>query len=234
MLAGSGIVVNPSLYKKLPYDPERDLMPVTQFFGFPSMLLVNNEVPARSVQELVELLKEKPARYVYGHYGIGTSPHLAMELFKTMAHVQIQGIAYRNVSQVATDTMNGDIPISFGPPGPLLPFVWAQKIRALAVSSKTRAPFASELPTMEELGYRPFDINSWYGVFLPAKTPLPIVDALNAAVVSIMKTPGVQKKLLDIGTIPMTQTPSEFAALIKNEKQFWAGVIKDAGVEPVE
>jgi tripartite-type tricarboxylate transporter receptor subunit TctC len=234
LLPSANIIINTIVYRKLPYDPVNDLIPVTQIFGYPNLLLVNNEVPATTVQELVTLARKQPGSLSYGHNGLGTTTHLAAELFKLMGQVQIQEVPYRGPSPVVTDMISGRITMTFNAPGPLLPLVRERKIRPLAVTSRSRAPFAPDLPTMEESGFAGFDFVVWFGVFVPAKTPSFIVEKLNRESAKIMDSPDMVKRLSDLGNVPLKSSPAEFAALIKAEKPFWARIVRDAGVEPIE
>jgi tripartite-type tricarboxylate transporter receptor subunit TctC len=234
LLPSANIIINTIVYRKLPYDPVNDLTPVTQIFGYPNLLVVNNEVPAKTVQELVTLARNEPGNLTYGHNGLGTTTHLAAELFKLMAQIPIQEVPYRGPSPIVTDMISGRITMTFNAPGPLLPLVRERKIRALAVTSRSRAPFAPDLPTMEESGFAGFDFVVWFGVFVPAGTPSFIIERLNRESAKIMDSPDMLKRLSDLGNVPLKNSPAEFAELIKAEKPFWARIIKDAGVQPIE
>jgi tripartite-type tricarboxylate transporter receptor subunit TctC len=233
MLTGANITINAAL-QKLPYDPVKDLVPVSLIFGYPNVLLVSNDVPAKNVGELVALARAHPGKLTYGHNGVGTTTHLSAELFKTMAHIDVQDVPYRGPTLVVSDMMSGLITISFNAPGPLLPLVRDNKIRALAVTSRSRAPFAPELPTMEESGFAGFDITVWFGLFVPAGTPPAIIEVLNREAVAIMSAPDMRKRVVDLGDVPLSSTPREFAELIRAEKPFWTRVIRDAGIKPIE
>jgi tripartite-type tricarboxylate transporter receptor subunit TctC len=185
ILAAANVVINPFLYKKLPYNPTRELIPVTQLYGYPNLLLINNEVAAKTVQELVALARAQPGKLTYGHVGVGTTTQLSAELFKSGAHLNIQGVPFRGPPQAVTDMMAGRITMTFAPPGVLLPLVQERKIRALAVTSRARAPFAPDLPTMEESGFSDYDITVWFGLFVPAGTPQVIIERLNSETVKI-------------------------------------------------
>ena len=169
-LAGPNIVINGSLYKKLSYDPVRDLAPVTQVYGYPSVLVVNNDVPAKSVAELVALARASPGKLTFGHAGVGSAGHLAGELLNFMAHIDMQQVPFRGTSLVITDVMGGRITMSFMSPITNLSLVREGKIRALAVTSLKRAPFLADIPTMDESGFPGFDVTVWFGLFVPAGT----------------------------------------------------------------
>jgi tripartite-type tricarboxylate transporter receptor subunit TctC len=234
VLPGANIVVNGSLYKKLPYDPLRDLAPVTQVYAYPNVLVVNNDVPAKSVAELVALARASPGRLTFGHAGVGTSLHLAGELFAFMAHIDVQQVPFRGSSLVVTDLMGGRITMSFIPPTATLPLMNEGKIRPLAVTSAERAPFLRDVPTMAESGYPGYEVPGWFGMIAPAKTPAAVIDRLNRETVKIMASPDVREKVHAIGIVPLTNTPAEFDALIKKEAAYWAKVIKDTGIRPIE
>jgi tripartite-type tricarboxylate transporter receptor subunit TctC len=234
VVAAANIVVNGSLYKRLSYDPAKDLAPVTQVYGYPNVLVVNNDVPAKSVAELVALARASPGRLTFGHSGMGTSLHLAGELFNFMAHIDVQQVPFRGSSLVVTDLMGGRITMSFIPPTATLELMREGKIRALAVTSPKRAPFLPDIPTMDESGYPGFDVPGWFGMVAPAGTPASIVDRLNRETVKIMASADVHKKLDAIGIVPLGSTPAQFADVIRKETATWARVIKDTGIRPID
>jgi tripartite-type tricarboxylate transporter receptor subunit TctC len=233
-LAAANITINPNIYNRLTYDPINDLVPITQIYGYANLLLVNNDVPASNVEQLVALARANPGKLAYGYNGIGTTTHLSAELFKTMAHLNIPGVPYRGPSPVAADLISGQIAMTFNSPGPLLPLVREGKIRALAVTSKTRAPFAPDLPTMDESGFPGFETIVWFGLFVPSGTPTPIIEKLNRESVKIMSSPEVRKRIFDLGQVPLGNTPAEFAEIIKTELPYYARLIKDAGIPRVD
>jgi tripartite-type tricarboxylate transporter receptor subunit TctC len=234
VLVGGNIVVNGSLYKKLSYDPMKDLAPITQVYGYPNVLVVNNDVPAKSVAELVALARASPGQLTFGHSGLGTSLHLAGEFFNFMAHVDVQQVPFRGSSLVVTDLMGGRITMSFIPPTTTLALIREGKVRALAVTSAQRAPFLPDLPTMEESGFPGFDMTAWFGMVAPAGTPAAIIDKLNRQTVAIMASADVHDKLDAMGIVPLGNTPAQFAQIIKTEAPYWARVIKDTGIRPIE
>jgi tripartite-type tricarboxylate transporter receptor subunit TctC len=212
----------------------KDFAPVTQVYGYPNVLVVNNGVPAKSVAELVALAKASPGRLTYGHSGLGTSLHLAGELLNYMAHIDVQQVPFRGSSLVVTDLMGGRITMSFIPPTATLPLMNEGKIRPLAVTSPERAPFLPNIPTMAESGYPGYEVPGWFGMVAPAKTPAAVIDRLNRETVKIMGAPEIREKLNAIGIVPLTNTPAEFAALINKEAAYWAKVIKDTGIRPID
>ena len=234
MLASANIVINVTLYKKLPYDPARDLIPIAQVYRYPNVLLVNNDVPAQSVEGLVALAREHPGKLTYGHSGAGTTTHLSGELIKSMGRVDIQDVPYRGPSEVLTDVMSGRITMAFSTPSVSLPLVLEKKVRALAVTSRTRAPFAPNLPTMDESGFPGFETTVWFGLFAPTGTPALIIDKLNRETAMIMSFPEVRKKVLDLGQVPVGDTQADFAEIIKADIPYWARVIEGVGMKQIE
>jgi tripartite-type tricarboxylate transporter receptor subunit TctC len=232
VVAGGNVVVNGSLYRKLAFDPLKDFAPVTQVYGYPNVLVVNNDVPAKSVAELVALAKASPGKLTYGHSG--HSLHLAGELFNYMAHVDVQQVPFRGSSLVVTDLMGGRITMSFIPPTATLPLMNEGKIRPLAVTSPERAPFLPNIPTMAESGYPGYEVPGWFGMVAPVKTPAAVIDRLNRETVKIMGSPEIRERLNAIGIVPLANTPAEFAALISKEAAYWAKVIKDTGIRPID
>ena len=234
VLTGANITINVTLYRKLPYDPSKDLLPVSLIFGYPNVLLVNNDIPAKNVEELVALARAQPGKLTFGHSGIGTTTHLSGEILKSMARIDIQDVPYRGPSAVLSDLVSSRIAMTFSTPTVSLPLAREGKIRALAVTSEARAPFAPELPTMDESGFPGFETTVWFGLFVPAGTAAPIVERLNRETAAIMALPDVRKRLLEIGIVPLVSTPAEFVAMIAAETPYWARVIKDAGIKPME
>jgi tripartite-type tricarboxylate transporter receptor subunit TctC len=234
VLASPSVVINGSLYKKLPYDPVKDLAPVTQVYGIPTVLVVNNDVPAKSVAELVALARASPGKLMVGHPGLGSAGYLAGELLNFMAHIDVQQVPFRGSSLVITDVMGGQITMSFVPPITSLSLIRDGKIRALAVTSLKRAPFLADIPTMDESEFPGFDVTVWYGLFVPARTSREIIEKLHRETVKIMSLPDVREKLHAIGGVPLHNTPAEFVDVIRAETPYWARVIKDTGIKPVE
>jgi tripartite-type tricarboxylate transporter receptor subunit TctC len=234
MLGNTNIVVNVSLYNRLSFDPVRDLAPVTQVYGFPNIVVVNNAVPVNTVEELIGLAREKPGKLTFGHTGPGTTQHLTGELLKSMARIDVQQVPFRGSPQVATDLIGGQITMAFINPSIGLSLVHEGKIRALAVTSLKRAPFAANLPTMDEAGLPGFDVTAWFGLFVPSATPTPIIDRLNRETAKIMALPDMQKKFYDLGVVPLSNTPADFAKVIATETPYWAKVINDAGITRIE
>ena len=229
--ASATIVTNPSLYQKLPFDPVKDLAPVTQAAYTPNLLVVPSGMPVKSVAELVAYAKANPGKLSFGSAGVGTSQHLAGELFKTMAGIDMQHVPYRGIAAVMPDLIAGRISLAFGNISAVLQLVREGKLRALAVTSSRRYSSVPDLPTMIEAGFPGFDSTAWFGLMTPAGTPQPIIDRLHQETVRILGLPDVRKRFDDLGIAVIANTPAEFAAVIAAETPQWAKVIKDAGIK---
>lgn len=230
MSTNAQLVVNPSLYK-MTFDPARDLTPISLAVYSPNILVVPNDVPVKSVKELVDYLHGHPGK-TFASAGVGTTQHLAGELFKTMAQVDIQHVPYRGAGPIIPDLLAGRITMFFGAISPLIPLVRQGKIRALAVTSEKRFPATPELPTMIEAGYPGFVSVLSMGLVAPAGTPPAIVEKIHKDCVKVLAMPEVRDKLANIGMEVIGGTPKEFAAAMATERPQWAKVIKDAGIKP--
>jgi tripartite-type tricarboxylate transporter receptor subunit TctC len=225
------LVISPSLYEKLPYDPEKDFAPISQVFVAANALTVPPDSPVKSVRDLVALAKAQPGKLTYGHAGIGTSQHLAAELFKYMAHVDITPVAYRGTTAMLPDLLAGRLTMSFANIVNVLPLAKDGKLRVFAVTSLKRSALAPELPTMAESGYPGFEAVPWFGLLAPAGTPADIVKKLYDETIKVLAMRDVRKQFAETGLEPIGNTPAEFAAAIKTETPQWAKVIKDAGIK---
>jgi tripartite-type tricarboxylate transporter receptor subunit TctC len=209
-----------------------DLAPVSQLYAYPDILVVNNAVPAKSVKELVDLAKAQPGELTFASGGNGSAAHMAAELFKSAAGVDIRHIPYKGVMAAAPDLLGGRVSMVLSPMSIVLPMVREGKLRALAVSSLKRSSAAPELPTIAESGYPGFEVVGWNGMFAPAKTPAAIIRALHLETVKALALPDLRAKLANLGLEGIGNAPDEFAAVIKSEIPKWAKVIKDAGIKP--
>jgi tripartite-type tricarboxylate transporter receptor subunit TctC len=225
------LVVNPSLYAKMPFDPAKDLMPISLAVYSPNILVVPNDVPAKSVAELIAYARANPGKLSFASADVGTTQHLAGELFKTMAHIDIQHVPYRGAGPVITDLLGGRITMYFGAISPLIPLVRDGKLRALAVTSAQRFGASPDLPTMIEAGYPGFESVLSTGLMAPAGTPPAIIEKIHQDSVKALAPPEVRQWLKDIGMEVIGNSPKEFAAVIKAETPQWAKVIKDAGIK---
>ena len=235
LLGTSGpFVIHPSLYPKLPFDPVKDFAPITQLCFTANVLVVNNDVPAKSVAELTALARAQPGKLTYGSAGVGTTQHLSGELYKTMAGVDIQHVPYRGIAAVMPDLLGGRLTMVFSSPVSALPLAREGKVRALAVTSLTRAPSSPDLPTMVEAGFPGFDATAWFALVAPAGTPEPIIATLHREAVRILALPDVRKRFDELGLVPMGTSPAQFAAAIASEAPLWAKVIEASGAKLAE
>ncbi len=226
---GSAVAVNPAL-QKLPYVVERDLAPVSLISTVPFALVVNPALPAKSVAELIQLARAQPGRVSYASSGIGAMSHLSMELFKSMAHVNLVHVPYRGSSPAAIDLISGQVQASFNNLIPTLPHVKSGRLRALGVSGRSRAPVLADVPTVAESGLPGYESTQWYGVLLPAGGPRSMVSSLNREFLAALQNPTVRARLLDEGGNIVGSSPDEFAAFIRTETVKWTKVVKDAGL----
>jgi tripartite-type tricarboxylate transporter receptor subunit TctC len=234
MGGNSALVISPSLYDKLPYDPLKDFAPITQVFVAANLLVVPPTVAAKTLAELVALARAQPGKLTYGHAGVGTSQHLGGELLKYMAHVDIQPVAYRGTTAVLPDLLAGRLTMSFANIANALPLVREGKLTAFAVSSRGRSAAAPDIPTMAELGYPGFDAVPWFGLLAPAGTPPAVIDKLQRETLRVLALPEVQASLHTLGLDLIGNSPAEFANVIRAETPQWATVIRSAGIRASE
>ena len=223
--------INPSLYRKLPWDAVKDFAAVSLVATVPNILVVNNSVPVKNVKDFIAHLKANPNKLNYGSPGNGSTAHLSMEMFKTMTGTNMQHIPYKGSAGVLGDVIGGQIIATMDNMPPYLPQVKAGKIRALAVSTAKRSPAVPDLPTVAEGGVAGYNSGSWFGLVAPANTPKAVVDKLATETQRILKLPDVNERLSSLGAEPVGDRPEQFAAFIKSEIAKWAKVIKDANVE---
>jgi tripartite-type tricarboxylate transporter receptor subunit TctC len=234
MGGNSALVINPSLYDKLPYDSVRDFAPISQVFVAANLLVIHPDVPAKTLPDLVALAREQPGQLTYGHAGVGTSQHLAGELFKYMAHVDIQPVAYRGTTAVLPDLIAGRLTMSFANILNALPLWREGKLRAFAVTSRERSGAAPDMPTMAELGYPGFEAVPWFGLLAPAGTPQGVIDKIHRETTRALAQGDMRRRMAELGVDLIGNTPAEFAAVIKAEIPQWAAVIKGAGIKASE
>ena len=231
LLNQAQLVINPSLYK-LAYDPAKDFAPVSQISVAPNMLVVHNAVSAKNVKELLALVKAQPGVLTFASAGSGSSTHMAAELFKSVAGLDIRHIPYKGAPAAIPDLLGGRITMMFSAIAVVLPLAREGKLRALAVTSLRRAPVAPELPTIAESGFPGFEVTNWYGLLAPARTPATIVRKLHLETVKALALPDLRAKFADLGVEGIGNSPDEFIAVIKSEIPKWAKVIKDSGIKP--
>ena len=223
--------INVSLYPKLPYDPVKDFTPIVLMAGVPNVLVVNPSLPARSVSELIAYAKANPGKLNFASSGSGTSIHLSGELFKVLTGVQMTHVPYKGSAPALTDLVGGQVQLMFDNLPSSLAFIKAGKLRALAVTSKTRAAALPDVPTMVEAGVPDFEASSWFGILAPAGTPRDIVVRINAEVAKWLATPDAREKLAGQGAIAAGGAPEDFARHIASETAKWARVVKASGAK---
>lgn len=221
--------INPTLYKSIPYDAVRDFQPVTQIASTPNVLVVNPALPVANVREFIAYAKAHPGQLNFGSGSTGSAGHLAGELFKKMAGVEMTHIPYKGAGPAMQDLIGGRIQLMFDNLASSLGQIRAGKVRALAVTTAQRTSLAPQLPTIAESGLPGFDISTWFGVFLPAHAPPDVVERLHAEFARALAAPDVREKLAILGAEPVGSTPEEFAAYIRSEARKYAAVIKASG-----
>ena len=222
--------INAALYPKMPYDTVKDFAPVTLLATTPNMLVVNNNVPAKTLKEFIALGK-KEGKMSFASSGSGTSIHVSGELFKMMTGIDMEHIPYKGRATAIPDLLGGRVTMMFDNMPSSLPLVREGKLRALGVTSAKRSAAAPDIPTIAEAGLPGFEAVSWFALFLPAGTPKPIIDKLQAEVKRTLELPGVGKRLAEIGLDPVGSTPEELAAYQATEMVKWAKVVKDSGAK---
>jgi tripartite-type tricarboxylate transporter receptor subunit TctC len=224
--------INPALYSKIPYDAARDFAAVALVAQVPNILVVNPAVPVKSVRELIELARAKPGTLNFASGSTGSTGHLAGELFKTMAGVDMVHIPYKGAAPATTDLLAGQVQLMFDNLANALPNVKAGKLRALAVTTLARSPAVPDLPTIAESGLPGFDLTTWFGLLVPAGTPPEIVAKLNAEVVRALNSNDMRERLQRMGAEPpANNTPEHFAAFIRSEAAKYAKVVKSSGAK---
>lgn len=234
LVASSSYVVNPSLYAKAPYDPYKDFAPITLAAASPNILVVNASFPAKSVKELIDLLKKEPGKYTIANPGIGTTPQLAAELFKLSLHLDATSVPFGGAAPAIQSAISGHTPIALSALPPTSPQVKAGTLRGLAVTSAKRSSALPDVPTLEEAGVKEQESETMQGVFAPAGTPKQIVDLLNKEIVKAMALQDVKDKCDQLGFDPVADSPEQFTAYIKKEVEKWGKVIKDAKIPQIQ
>lgn len=233
MLIGNvGLVVNPFLLARMPYDPMTDFLPITLVNTAPLMLVVHPSVPVNSVAELIALAKSKPGQLNYGSGGVGSTPFLATELFKAMAAIDVTHVPYRRGAPALADLVAGQLTFMIENMPGTLPLVKQGKLKALAVTGATRAALAPELPTIAEAGVAGYEVQGWNGLFMVKDTPPAVIAKLHPEVAKILRSPEVKEQMAALGAEPGGNTPAEFAAYVKAESQRWGRIIRDKGIKP--
>ncbi|AJG23314.1 tripartite tricarboxylate transporter substrate binding protein [Cupriavidus basilensis] len=224
-------VINPSIYPKMRYDALRDFVPVTQLADVPLVLVVNNDSPVKTVQDLIAYAKAKGGSINFGSAGNASAQQLAGESFKFAANVSMQHVPYKGSSPALTDLMGGQIQLMFDSMPSAMPFIKAGKLRAVAVTTLKRARALPDVPTVAESGLPGFNISTWYGLWAPRATPAPIVEKLAAHAAQALRQPDVQRQYADMGAEPVGSSPAEFARYTEAEGKKWAEIVRKSGAK---
>jgi len=217
--------------RKVPYDTLKDFTPVSLISVGPFVLIIHPSVPAKSVKELIALAKAQPGKLNYASAGNGVANHLAMELFKQMAGVDITHVPYKGAPQAVTDVLAGHMNMMFNSIAPIVAQIRAGRVRVLGVASAKRSPQLPEVPTISEAGVPGFEAENWFGMFAPAKTPQRIIAHLNEAVVKILRSPEIQSQFAALGADAVGNSPEEFAAFVRRDMERYARVVRISGAK---
>lgn len=229
MGTSGSIAISPNM-NKVPYDPVKDLIPITQTSAQVMVVVLHPSVPIQSVKELIAHARAQPDRIIYASSGTGGSGHLAAELFQALAKVKMTHVPYKGNGPAVLAQVSGEVQLGFNNILAVLPHVQSGRLKAIAVTSAKRAPTVPDLPTLAEAGVAGYEATSWNGIFAPAKTPRPIIDKIHADVVKILKAPDVREKLIAAGSDPVGSTPEEFLAFVKVELARWGKVIRENNI----
>jgi tripartite-type tricarboxylate transporter receptor subunit TctC len=224
--------VNPSVYARMPYDATRDLAMIAMVASTANILVANPRFSGNTIQDVLAMAKKNPGKITYGSAGVGSVLHLSGELLKTMTGVNMTHVPYKGTGPSLVDLMGGQIDVVFANLPAVVPMVQTGRLKGIAVTTARRAAALPQIPTMVEGGVRGYDVASWFAVFVPARTPKPIVNKINSEVVKILKTPDTQARLVELGAEPMFMTPEEGNRYFHDEIGKWAKVVKAAGVKP--
>ncbi len=221
--------IQPFLYKTLPFNPDKDLVPVTQSGSLPYIIVVHPSLPVKNVREFIAFAKTRPGQLNFASSGVGSASHLSPELFKSMAGINLVHVPYKGTGQAMSDLLGGQVVMMFDQPVSSLPHVKAGKLRVLAITSAKRFPTLSEIPTVAESGIPGFEAISWAGVCAPPGTPREIINRLQSEIAKVLQLPDIKERLLRDGIEPVGSTPEQFQAHIEREKVKWGKVVKDSG-----
>jgi tripartite-type tricarboxylate transporter receptor subunit TctC len=230
-MATAALPISALVYKKLPFNPAKDFAPVTQMTITPLVLITGANVPAKSVKDLVDLAKKSPGKVTFASSGPGTSHQLSGELFKTLAGIDILHVPYKGSAPAHIDLMSGTVDLMFDNIVPVTPHIKSGKLKALAVTTKTRASTLPEVPTMAEAGFPDFEAVAWFGLLAPAATPKPIVERLNREAVAALNSPDIKARLTDMGATVVANKPEEFAAFFAREFAKWKPIVERSKIE---
>lgn len=227
----ASLTITPALHARLPFDPVSDFAPITQLVDLPHIVVLHPSAGAKNMGEFIALLKARPGQITCGFSGIGTSTHLAIELFQHMSQSKMLLVPYKGGAPAMTALLSGEVQVNFGTSSTALPHIRSGKLRALAVTGVKRSLAAPDIPTIAESGVKGYQHASWVGLLAPAKTPKPVIDRLHAESVKILRRDDVKKSLLKIGLEVEANSPQEFAAIIREEVAKWKKLVKEAGIK---
>ena len=230
--AAGALAANVSLYPKMPYDPVKDLAPVSNVAFVPFFLVAKTALPANDLRELVALASAKPGQLMLGYGGNGTAMHLSGELFKLMAKVQLTNVPYKGSGPAAMDAVSGQLDLAVVDVASAINQVKAGRLKAIAVTSAKRVSVAPDVPTLAEAGLAGYEATGWFGVVMPAATPAEIIGRMNSELVTALKRQDIRERVIAAGAEPSPSTPAEFGALIRDEIAKWAEVVKISGAKP--
>jgi tripartite-type tricarboxylate transporter receptor subunit TctC len=223
------IVINPSLYKNMSFDPLKDLAPVTNLLRVPLVLVASPNLPVKNLKELMAHIQSKKGQFSYGSSGNGTPQHLTSELFASVTKLQMTHVPYKGSAPAISDLLGGHIPMMFDSTIAIMPHIKSGKVKPIAISSAKRSPLLPDVPTFAEAGLPQIESYAWYGMFAPAKTPANVVAKINAEAIKVMKAPEFQKVLADTGSDFVGDTPANFGKFVQAEHARWSKVVKDSG-----
>jgi tripartite-type tricarboxylate transporter receptor subunit TctC len=231
MVVASGITVNPSMHKRLPYDTERDLAPITQLTRFSNLLAAHPTFAGKTLQDVLALAKTKPGTINYASAGLASGTHMSMELLKTLTGIDLVHIPYTGGGPAVTAAIGGQVQLNIGTTVGVLPHVRSGRLRAIAVTTAARSPAASEIPTFAESGVPGYDHGPWNGLFAPAKTPPTVIAKIHAEVARALQMSEVRKTFANEGVETVANTPEAFAAIVRAELAMWPKVVRAAGIK---
>ena len=231
ILTSTGLAINPHLYSKIPYDTLRDLAPVTLVTSTPELFVVHPSVPAKTMKEMITLAKARPRQINIASTGSGGLPHLALELLKNAAKIEVIHVPYKGAAPAVTDLLGGQVSGLFADLPVLQPYITSARLRALAVASPKRSKLLADVPTMTEQGLPSVEAINWYGVLVAAKTPPEVIAKLHDAIVKSLNDADLREKLVSRGADPISSTPEQFAAFLKDELAKWGRIAKESGAK---
>jgi len=234
LVCAGTITINHIMYKKMPYDVQRDLAPITQLVSLPNVLVVHPSQPYKTLAEFIAAAKAKPGQINYASAGVGSNLHLSMELLKAMAGIDVVHVPYKGVGPAMSDLLGGHVASMVSNIASAKQHVVAGKLRALAVTSRDRAPALPDVPSMSEAGVKDYEVMNWFGMFAPAGTPQPIIMRMHAEAKAMLSTPEMRKRLANEGAQPINSTPAEFTAFVKSEMEQWTKVGQMAKIKPAD